>query len=62
MNPNGVMEMLYIGYMFESYLNDLSKEDIEYLSNFVIFQMESFTNSYLKLCSEKLSGFTRQEL
>lgn len=60
MNPNGVMEMLYIGYMFESYLNDLSKEDIEYLSNFVIFQMESFTNSYLKLFSEKLSGFTRK--
>lgn len=60
MTSKGVMEMLYIGHLFESHLNDLSQNDIEYLNDFVSFQIENFDNPYLKMFLEKLNGFTRK--
>lgn len=60
MTPEKVIEMLYMSYLFESYLSDLTQDDINYLSDFVTFKLENFDNPYLKVFLEKLNGFTRK--
>ena len=60
MTPEKVIEMLYMSYLFESYLSDLTQDDINYLSDFVAFKLENFDNPYLKVFLEKLNGFTRK--
>ncbi len=60
MNPNGVVEMLYISFLLESYLNDLSQDGIMQLKDFISYVSGRFTNPYLNVFLEKLNGFSRK--